>query len=160
MVKRPLGNNSAGLVFCDSADSLREVFALELREAGPQQTEPPFSQEKIEGEVIYRPLRMYSDGAGMSVIRESTAHPRIADITSILAAATAWTRFLGLDFLVEHRTGTPFLIYANPRPNLAVQLGFVAGIDRSGMLLEVARGHTPKPVSPPAVVRVRSALLD
>lgn len=176
VLKPASGNNSAGRVFCDSADSLREMFVRQICEAGRPQTEPPFIQEKIDSdaiytlmlchqgrklaEVIYRPLRMYPDNAGTSVIRESITHPQIADITSTLVAATEWTGFLGLDFLVEHGTGTPFLIDANPRPNPAIQLGFVAGIDWSGMLLEIARGHTPRPVSPRVGVRVRSPLLD
>lgn len=176
VLKPPTGNNSIGRIFCDSSEELIHGFQQHLHTDQGPGAEPLLVQEKIVGqpiytlmlcdegrkvaEVIYRPLRTFPDDNGTSVIRESIAHPDIAEITTTLARQTNWTGFLGLDFLVSNETQTPYLIDANPRPNPAVQLGFVAGIDWSSLLSEMAQGRHPARVQPRLGVRVRSATMD
>ena len=176
VLKPPAGNNSVGRVFCETAEDLQREFQQHAAVCHNVAAEPPLVQEKIIGqpiytlmlcdagrkvaEVIYRPLRTFPDDGGTSVIRESIAHPDIAEITEAIARETGWTGFLGFDFLVDEVTKTPYLIDANPRPNPAVQLGFCAGINWAALLLEMAHDQRPARVMPRLGVRVRSALLD
>ena len=176
VLKPPAGNNSIGRVFCDSAEDLVREFHQHSATSSSILIEPPMVQERIIGqpiytlmlcdsgrkvaEVIYRPLRTFPDDGGTSVVRESIAHPDIADITETVARETNWTGFLGFDFLVDEINKMPYLIDANPRPNPAVQLGFCAGINWAALLIEMAQGHRPTRVMPRLGVRVRSAVLD
>ena len=176
VLKPPAGNNSVGRVFCETTEDLVREFQQHAATSSSVLTEPPMVQEKIIGqpiytlmlcdsgrkvaEVIYRPLRTFPDDGGTSVIRESIAHPDIAEITETIARETSWTGFLGFDFLVDEVTKTPYLIDANPRPNPAVQLGFCSGINWASLLAEMAQGNRPMRVMPQLGVRVRSALMD
>ena len=101
VLKPPAGNNSVGRVFCETAEDLQREFQQHAAVCHNVAAEPPLVQEKIIGqpiytlmlcdagrkvaEVIYRPLRTFPDDGGTSVIRESIAHPEIAEITETIA---------------------------------------------------------------------------
>lgn len=173
IVKPAAGNNSIGKSVSRNREELRASYNP-LLSADPQF--PPLVQEKIDGElicnlmfcrhgrkygeVIYRNLRTLPDEGGTSVIRESIDHPEIARITERLAAVTHWSGFLGLDFLVERGTNTPFLIDANPRANPGVMLGYLAGVDWTGIILELLAGRKPTPVQGRPGVRACSLIMD
>ena len=176
VVKLPAANNCLGRSFCENLPELisrySELFEQETRRG----SDPPFIQQKINGdlvytlmfchegeklgEVIYRPLRTYPEQGGTSAHRESIEHPRIAELTERLARATGWSGFLGLDFIIDDNDGTPLLIDANPRANPGVQLGYLAGVDWSGILIDLVRGRRPAPVAARPGIRTRSFLLD
>ncbi len=176
VLKLPTSNNSIGREYCDTMSELVERFhAVHARET-QQHAEPPFVQQKIKGEaiytlmlcqagrklgeVIYRPLRTFPENGGTSSHRESIVHPRISELTERLAAATGWSGFLGLDFIVDDVTGTPYLIDANPRANPAVHLGYLGGVDWTGMLIDLHRGEQPSLVNARPGVRNSTPLLD
>jgi hypothetical protein len=176
VVKRPGGNNCDGMRYCDTIQELVANFTdLYLRETA-QRADPPFIQQKIHGdsiytlmlchegrklgEVIYRPLRTFPDSGGTSSHRESILHPEIAQLTERLATATGWSGFLGLDFIVDRENGTPYLIDANPRANPAVQLGYLAGVDWTKLLIDLVRGLRPEPMMARPGVRCKTPLLD
>ena len=176
VVKLPGGNNCDGMHYCDTLSELTERFTALYHRETRQQADPPFVQQKISGdpiytlmlcqegrklgEVIYRPLRTFPENGGTSSHRESIAHPQIARLTKRLAEATGWSGFLGLDFIVDRTDGTPYLIDANPRANPAVQLGYLAGIDWTGLLIDMARGRRPDPMPARPGVRCKTPLLD
>lgn len=161
VLKIPTGNNSVGRTYCDDRDSLHASFSQLAKLQEDQGGEPPFLQQKIEGdliytlcfcdegqkagEVIYLTRRTFPNRGGTAAHRESISHPEIARLTSRLCAATNWTGFLGLDFIVEHGTGTPYLIDANVRANPAVHLGYLAGVDWTQFIFEKLAGD---PVTP------------
>jgi len=176
VLKLPNSNNSTGREFCDTMPALVDRFhALYSREI-LRHAEPPFVQQKIEGhpiytlmlcqdgrklgEVIYRPLRSFPENGGTSSHRESIHHPRIAALTERLAAATRWSGFLGLDFISDRTDGTSYLIDANTRANPAVQLGYLAGVDWTGLLIDIQCGVAPAPMTARVGVRSRTPLLD
>ncbi len=176
VLKLPTGNNSIGREYCDTVPELVERFqALYSRETR-RHAEPPFVQQKINGEpiytlmlchegrklgeVIYRPLRTFPENGGTSSHRESIHHPRIAELTERLAGATRWSGFLGLDFIVDRTDGTPYLIDCNPRANPAVHLGYLGGVDWTGLLTDVLEGRHPVPVTARPGVRNCTPLLD
>ena len=131
VLKLPTSNNSIGREYCSSMPEFIERFHLLHARESRRRAAPPFVQQKIPGEtistlilcfegrklgeVIYRPLRCFPENGGTSSHRESIVHPKIAELTERLAAATHWNGFLGLDFVVDCNDGTPFLIDANPR---------------------------------------------
>lgn len=176
VIKLPGGNNCDGMQFCESLHDLTKQFTALYQHKTSQQADPPFIQQKISGEsiytlmlchegrklgeVIYRPLRTFPERGGTSSHRESIDHPQIAKLTECLAEATGWSGFLGLDFIVDPVNRTPFLIDANPRANPAVQLGYLAGIDWTGLLIEMSRGRHPTPQQARAGVRCKTPLLD
>ena len=176
VLKLPTSNNSIGREYCDTLPQLVERFRLlhdrELR----RHAESPFVQQKIDGEaiytlmlchegrklgeVIYRPLRCFPENGGTSSHRESISHPQIAALTDRLAEATRWTGFLGLDFIVNRDDGAPCLIDANPRANPAVHLGYLGGVDWTGLLIRAMRGERPDPAVARPGARNCTPLLD
>lgn len=176
VLKLPAANNCVGRAYCDNLPELIERFTAlhqsEMRHGGAA----PFVQQKVDGtpiytlllchagkklgEVIYRPLRTYPENGGTSAHRESIEHPVIAGITERLAAATKWTGFLGLDFIVDHKDGTPYLIDANPRSSPAVHLGYLAGVDWTAKMIDLVAGLSPEPTAARPGVRNRTPLLD
>jgi len=176
VVKLPAANNCVGRSFCENLPELIVRYS-ELHEQETRRgSAAPFVQQKVIGdpiytlmfchegrklgEVIYRPLRTYPERGGTSAHRESIEHPRIAALTERLALATGWSGFLGLDFIVDGSDETPFLIDANPRANPGVQLGFLAGVDWTGILIDLVQGRHREPVSALPGIRTRSFLLD
>jgi predicted ATP-grasp superfamily ATP-dependent carboligase len=176
LLKLPAANNCVGRSYCDDIGELTERFNMQFEHERRRGAAPPFIQQKIDGdliytlmlchegrklgEVIYRPLRTYPERGGTSAHRESIEHPVISSLTDRLALATGWSGFLGTDFIVDRNDGTAYLIDANPRPTPGIQLGRVAGIDWTGMLLNLIDGREFEPVSARPNVRVRSTLLD
>lgn len=176
VLKLAAANNCCGRFYCQDLPELIERFTFvyrhELRRGAPA----PFVQQKIDGdpiytlmfcregqklgEVIYRPLRTYPESGGTSAHRESIRHPAIEALTERLATLTGWTGFLGLDFIVDRQDGTPYLIDANPRSNPAVHLGYLGGVDWTGILVDLVEGRVPTPVSARPGVRNRTPLLD
>lgn len=176
VLKLPMGNNSVGRAFCDDWDSLHANYSQLAATQQQNGDERPFLQQKIDGElvytlcfanegrklgeVLYRTRRTFPEAGGTSAHRESIDHPQISRIANQLLAATDWTGFLGLDFIVERETGIPYLIDANPRPNPAIHLGFLAGVDWSRILLDLAAGINPQPQMARAGVHVHTLMLD
>lgn len=176
VLKLPCSNNSIGREYCETMTELVERFHAVYSHETQQHAEAPFVQQKIDGEaiytlmlchegrklgeVLYRPLRTFPENGGTSSHRESIQHPRIAELTERLAAATNWSGFLGLDFIVDRADGTPYLIDANPRANPAVHLGFLGGVDWTGLLIDLQRGRQPAPQMAKAGVRNSTPLLD
>jgi predicted ATP-grasp superfamily ATP-dependent carboligase len=176
VLKLPTSNNSVGREYCDTLPELVERFQAVYTREIEQQADTPFVQQKIDGEaiytlmlchegrklgeVIYRPLRTFPENGGTSSHRESIHHPQIEVLTERLAAATGWSGFLGLDFIVDRTDGTPYLIDANPRANPAVHLGYLGGVDWTGLLLDLQHGRNPEPVIARPGVRNSTPLLD
>jgi len=176
VLKLPVANNSLGRIYCRDYSELRQHYQQLSESQQERGNETPFLQEKIAGEpiytlmlcqqgrkvgeVIYRPLRTYPEDGGTSTNRESIEHPLIERVSTRLAKATRWTGFLGLDFMVDRASGRPYLIDANPRPNPAVHLGFLAGVDWVGLLLDMVNGRQPEFQRARPGIRNRTLLLD
>lgn len=176
VLKLPTSNNSIGREYCNTMPEFKERFHLLHARESHRGAAPPFVQQQIDGEsvytlmlchegrklgeVIYRPLRCFPENGGTSSHRESIEHPRIAKLTERLAAATRWSGFLGLDFVVDCHDGTPLLIDANPRANPAVHLGYLAGVDWTGLLMNAVRGEHPVPATARPGIRNCTPLLD
>jgi hypothetical protein len=176
VVKLTGGNNSAGRTYCDDEEQLQQAFdrlSADPRKCGG---ELPFVQQKIRGqlictlcfcakgqklaEVIYRTLRTFPQAGGTSAHRQSIDHPEIARITERLTAATNWSGFIGFDFLVDEKTGIPYVIDANVRANPAIHLGYCAGLDWTQLILNLAEDKRPDLQFARTGVNVHTMLLD
>ena len=176
VLKLPACNNAVGRTYCDDEPALRYNFARLAAEQQGRGGELPFVQKKIQGEmictlcycsqgrklaeVVYRTARMFPQAGGTAAHRQSIIHPEISRIADRLIAATGWTGFLGLDFLLERETGIPYVIDANTRANPAIHLGFCAGLDWSQIILDLARDKSPEVQTARAGVNVHTLLID
>jgi predicted ATP-grasp superfamily ATP-dependent carboligase len=176
VLKLPTGNNSVGRAYCNDWPTLEEHFRRLAARQNRVGGEIPFVQQRIHGdlvfslsfcregqklaEVVYRTRRTYPQDGGTAAHRESVHHPDVSRINDRLIAATNWSGFIGLDFIVERSSGIPYLIDANTRANPAVHLGFLAGIDWSQLLFDLVAGRTPAPQSARAGINAHSLLLD
>ncbi|MCY2965129.1 MAG: hypothetical protein NT069_16100 [Planctomycetota bacterium] len=176
ILKLPAGNNSLGLTHAGNANELLTRFSQLSAQAERWGAEIPLVQETIDGdpvytlmychqgrklgELLYRPLRTFPARQGTSAHRIAIEHPEIAASSEKLAAATGWTGFLGLDFLVDRQTGIPYLIDANPRPNPGITLGELSGIDWTRFQIDLLEGKVPTPTASRTGARDRSWLLD
>lgn len=176
VLKLPTGNNSVGRAYCDDWATLESRFRRLANRQSRAGAEAPFVQQKIDGdlvftlcfcregrklaEIIYRTKRTYPQDGGTAAHRESIEHPAVSQMTGRLVAATRWTGFLGLDFIVERKTGVPYLIDANTRANPAIHLGFLSGIDWSQMLFDLIDGKTPPQQTARPGVNTHTLLMD
>ncbi len=100
VLKLPNSNNSIGREYCDNMPELINRFQTLYSRETRRHAEPPFVQQKLDGqpiytlmlchkgrklgEVIYRPLRSFPENGGTSSHRESMHHPQIAALTETL----------------------------------------------------------------------------
>ncbi len=176
VVKLPGGNNSVGRSFCNNSDELKRTFEQQAALHAKDGSGQPFVQKKIEGdlictlsfcsqghklgEVVYRTLRMFPEAGGTSAHRQSIEHPEISRISKRLIAASGWSGFLGLDFLLERETGIPYVIDANVRANPAIHLGFCSGLDWTQLIFDIAKDKTPAVQTARTGVSVHTVLMD
>jgi predicted ATP-grasp superfamily ATP-dependent carboligase len=148
-----------------------------LRDLLPQAF-PILLQERIEGPgcaisvlmwngelraaFAHRRLREKPPSGGVSVLRESI--PLDADLlrhSVALLRDFAWQGVAMVEFKVDARSGTPYLMEINGRLWGSVQLAIDAGVDFPLLLVEAAMGSEPKPLPEyPAGVRTRWELGD
>ena len=176
LIKLPMANNSIGRTYCANAFTLINEYKRLTASTHLTESERPFVQRYIDGElictlmlcsrgrkygeVIYRSLRTLPDQGGTSVHRESIEHPAIEELTSQFAAKTNWSGFVGMDFLVDRQTGIPHLVDVNPRANPAVNLGFMAGVNWTGLIRQLAFDEETTPVAARPGVRSHNVLMD
>jgi predicted ATP-grasp superfamily ATP-dependent carboligase len=142
----------------DSAATLPGAW-LEAHRAVPR----PLIQERIPGHGLglfvladrgriiarfaHRRLREKPPTGGVSVLRESIAVPDLLrQPAARLLESLAWHGVCMIEFRVDARDGTPYLMEINPRFWGSLQLAIDAGVDFPRLLYELASGHTPDPV--------------
>jgi predicted ATP-grasp superfamily ATP-dependent carboligase len=176
VLKLPAGNNAVGRTYCDDEATLEREFSRLAEQQASRSGELPFVQKKIDGEmictlcfcwqgrklaeVVYRSSRTFPESGGTAAHRESIHHPQISQIADRLVAATRWSGFLGLDFLLENDTGIPYVIDANTRANPAIHLGFLCGLDWSKLIFDLLAGETPAVQTARAGVHAHNLLTD
>jgi hypothetical protein len=86
---------------------------------------------------------------GPSFAIELIADPRISHAGHALAAALGISGFFGLDFILDARTGEPFLLELNPRSTQLGHLAVPGQVSLSGLLwAQWTTQQTPAPASP------------
>lgn len=96
----------------------------------------------------HRRLREKPPAGGVSVYRESiAADPELTRRSLDLLAAFQWEGVAMVEYKVDAETGTPYLMEINGRFWGSLQLAVDAGVDFPRLLLELASGKRPVPVT-------------
>lgn len=148
-----------GVGYADDPGSLRAAL-----DALPAAAFPVLLQERIEGpgtalSVLvwdgelraafgHRRLREKPPSGGVSVLRESIPLDReVLGRSLALLRDFAWRGVAMVEFKVDARTGTPYLMEINGRLWGSLQLAIDAGVDFPGLLVEAALGGRSAPVT-------------
>lgn len=103
---------------------------------------------ELIGQFAHRRIREKPPSGGISVYRES-----IPVDTALLSASLAllaefdWRGVAMIEYKIDERTGTPYLMEINGRFWGSLQLAIDAGVDFPRLLIETAAGDTPAPVT-------------
>lgn len=141
------------------AEGLRQV----LREMDPR-AYPLLVQQRIVGPGIgvflllwrgellaafaHRRLREKPPSGGVSVYRESVAlDPVLLRQSRALLEGFGWEGVAMIEYKIDERTGTPYLMEINGRFWGSLQLAIDAGVDFPRLLLQAAFGEHPEPVT-------------
>lgn len=176
VLKLPTANNSVGRRYCQTESELRQNYRGLVQEHQHKSGEQPFAQKKIDAdmvcslayalngrkiaEVLYRTRRTFPEDGGTAAHKESIVHPEISQISEKLIAKHKWSGFLGLDFLLERKTGIPYVIDANPRSTPAIHLGFCSGLDWASIVMDLARDTIPATQTSRPGINVHTVLID
>jgi len=96
----------------------------------------------------HRRLREKPPSGGVSVYRESAAlDPGLRDLSLALLRRFHWRGPAMVEYKLDERTGTPYLMEINGRFWGSLQLAVDAGIDFPALLVAAALGGAPAPVT-------------
>jgi predicted ATP-grasp superfamily ATP-dependent carboligase len=104
------------------------------------------------GELIaqfaHRRIREKPPSGGISVYRASVpADPELLRLSIALLREFSWQGVAMVEYKIDERTGTPYLMEINGRFWGSLQLAIDSGVDFPRLLIEAATGHSPKPVT-------------
>jgi predicted ATP-grasp superfamily ATP-dependent carboligase len=104
-----------------------------------------------EGRVLatfaHRRIREKPPSGGVSVYRESiAADPQLVARSRALLEHLGWCGVAMVEYKVDERTGTPYLMEVNGRFWGSLQLAVDAGVDFPVLLVAAATGAEPEPV--------------
>ena len=145
-----------------NAEQMASALA-ELTEAG-EAAFPLLIQQRIEGPGIgiflllwegrtlatfaHRRIREKPPSGGVSVYRESVvADPALVERSRALLEHFGWCGVAMVEYKVDERTGTPYLMEVNGRFWGSLQLAVDAGVDFPVLLLSAATGEPAEPVN-------------
>jgi len=96
----------------------------------------------------HRRIREKPPAGGVSVYRESiAADPSLVDRSRALLDRFDWQGVAMIEYKLDQATGTPYLMEINGRFWGSLQLAVDAGVDFPTLLLALARGERPAPVT-------------
>jgi predicted ATP-grasp superfamily ATP-dependent carboligase len=103
---------------------------------------------KLLAQFAHRRIREQPPSGGISVYRESIAvDPALLTRSVSLLTDFAWRGVAMIEYKLDERTGTPYLMEINGRFWGSLQLAIDAGVDFPRLLLAAATGQTPAPVT-------------
>jgi predicted ATP-grasp superfamily ATP-dependent carboligase len=160
LVKPNQGGGAWGIVQADSPKELEGILGQDTHVNRPW--ERFFVQEKIagsvycvamvmnhgelKGHVVYRQLRDYPFSGGQATLRVSVDHHEAVAHFERLLRELRWHGVCQADFLVDEKTGIPYLIDINPRFWGSLIQGVASGVDFPYLLYRIARDGDVEPV--------------
>jgi len=109
------------------------VCTLELADRG-----------EVLGEVMYKGIRTMPRIGGTTVFRESMADPACKEAAAKLIDHLDYQGFCGFDFIIDEKTGRPFLVDGNPRITPAVSMAYHGGCDMVDGWIRIVDGEPEK----------------
>jgi len=83
----------------------------------------------VLGEVMYRGIRTMPRDGGTTVLRESVSDPASSEAAEKLIKKIGFHGLCGFDFVVETKTGLPYLVDGNCRITPAITMAYHGGCD-------------------------------
>ena len=105
-----------------------------------------FNQGELKGQVVYRQLRDFPFSGGQATLRVSVEHPQAVEYFKKLLKELNWHGICQADFLVEQKTGIPYLIDVNPRFWGSLIQGIASGVDFPYLVYKIANDGDVEPV--------------
>lgn len=103
---------------------------------------------ELVGQFAHRRIREKPPSGGISVYRESIpVDPALLSASLALLAEFGWRGVAMIEYKIDERTGTPYLMEINGRFWGSLQLAIDAGVDFPRLLIEAATGSAPAPVT-------------
>jgi len=112
---------------------------------------------EVLGEVMYQGLRTMPRSGGTTVFRESLSDPACQEAATKIVRHLDFTGFCGFDFILDEKTGRPFLVDGNCRITPAVTMAYHGGCDLVEAWIRVANGEEIDAL-PPARTGVRTKM--
>jgi predicted ATP-grasp superfamily ATP-dependent carboligase len=105
-----------------------------------------FSHGHLRAKVAYRQLRDYPITGGQATLRVSLRSEKAEDCFQRMLEGLDWHGACQADFIVDHRTGTPYLIDINPRLWGSLVEAIACGVDFPYLLYRMATEGDVQPV--------------
>lgn len=103
---------------------------------------------QVVAQFAHRRLREKPPSGGVSVYRESIpANPDLVRRSVALLEQFKWEGVAMVEYKVESKTGTPYIMEINGRFWGSLQLAIDAGVNFPGLLLQCAMGGVPEPIT-------------
>lgn len=103
---------------------------------------------KLIAQFAHRRIREKPPSGGISVYRAATAvDPELLRLSLALLKEFAWQGVAMVEYKIDQRSGTPYLMEINGRFWGSLQLAIDAGVDFPRLLVEAATGSAPEPVT-------------
>ncbi len=112
---------------------------------------------EVLGEVMYQGLRTMPRSGGTTVFRESLSDPACQEAAAQIVKHLDFTGLCGFDFIMDEKTGRPFLVDGNCRITPAVTMAYHGGCDLVEAWVRVANGEDVPPL-PTTRVGVRTKM--
>jgi predicted ATP-grasp superfamily ATP-dependent carboligase len=161
LIKPKQGGGAWGIREAGSRDALERLLAMSDWEGKPW--DRFFLQEKVRGDthcvamlfnkgqlratVAYRQIRDYPPTGGQATVRVSLRTERAERSFQQLLEELRWHGPCQADFIVEHGTGTPYLIDVNPRLFGSLTQAIASGVDFPYLIYRLAKEGDVPPVA-------------
>lgn len=160
LIKPSLGVGGRGMIWCRSADEIREHFPRIEAEHGESYLQDfvPHGgmqykvdilvdgNQRLLAGIVYGKTRMYPPDGGSSVLNFSADRPDIIALAHRMLVELKWVGFCDFDFVGDPRDEGIKLMEINPRFPESFRIGAASGIDFPTMLYELANGREVTPV--------------
>jgi len=101
---------------------------------------------KVLGEVMYRGVRTMPRDGGTTVLRESVADPVCSEAAGKLIEHLGFHGLCGFDFVIEEKTGKPYLVDGNCRITPAITMAYHGGCDMIEAWVRLVDGEEVAPL--------------
>jgi len=115
---------------------------------------------EVLGEVMYQGIRTMPRIGGTTVFRESMADPACSEAAAKIIRHLGYHGFCGFDFIMDEKTGRPFLVDGNCRITPAVSMAYYGGCDMVDGWLRIVDGVPEKLPSSRLGVRTKMQFGD
>jgi biotin carboxylase len=173
VVKMQQTSGAAGLRLVDDRKQLEKDYFDVVRVNHLDEANLPMLQRKIVGpttctlelcdhgrilgEVMYRGVRTMPRSGGTTVLRESVSDPASAEAAARLVKHLGFHGLCGFDFVVDAKSGKPYLVDGNCRITPAITMAYHGGCDMIEAWVRLVDGQKVDPL-PAAKIGVRTKL--